>query len=388
VVLVATLGCHPAAPVAPAARDCTSDAIRASVQRTIEHVRATDPASSGWLVALRAPRLGVDVQLAVGAPDANATFRLASVTKTFTAAAILRLVEDRRLGLDDPLASALPAPYPELLRAGAYDPDKMTVRHLLNHTSGLWDHVESGSDDPSKTAYFAAVAAQPTKRWSREDQVRFAIEHGKPVAAPGELFSYSDTGYVLLGAILEARTGTTWGAALRALLDFDRLGLRATWLESIDPPPAAAPAHAPQTYNHMDLFAIDPSADLWGGGGLLSNTRDLAVFYDALFRGHVFHKAATLAVMEAMPRVTRPNRESGLAGMGIFRSDHATGVRCWHHEGYWGAMAVACPALEVSLAFTGLEAPEDTAPASVNQVFVDTVTLVKRCDALRTARVP
>jgi D-alanyl-D-alanine carboxypeptidase len=367
--------------------DCTPAAIEAAVRGALAQARQAVPANPGWLLALRAPRLHVDVQLAVGVPDADATFRIASVMKTFTAAATLRLVEDGQLGLDDAVARVLPAPYPELLRKGSYDPDRITVRQLLQHTSGLWDHAESAADDPSKAAYFLAIQAQPKKKWSREDQIRFAIEHGKPQGAPGEAFYYSDTGYVLLGAIIEARMHTTLGAALRALLAFDRLGMRATWLESIDPEPAAAPARAPQTIRHRDLFAIDPSTDLWGGGGLLSNTRDLVVFYDALFHGRVFHQAATLATMEASLTTAKSSRESRAAGMGVFHTDRSTGVRCWHHEGYFGAMVGACPALDAEIAFTELATPEGT-EAVMGKLFVDVVTAVKRCDARLPAASP
>ena len=85
----------------------------------------------------------------------------------------------------------------------------ITVRELLLHTSGIYNY----GTDPD---YQAAVNADPTKHWTRLEQVRFAVEHGRPVGEPGALYAYSDTGYALLGEILERVTG---GSLRRRLPD-------------------------------------------------------------------------------------------------------------------------------------------------------------------------
>ena len=352
------------APPPPAtAMDCTPAAIERALHDTLERARRDTPANPGWLLAVRMPRLQVDVALAAGLPDPDAAFRIASVTKTFTAAAILRLVEDHRLALDATLDAVAPAPYPALLRRGGYDPAAMTVRQLLQHTSGLWDYAAS-------PLYQAAVAVAPTRRWSREDQVAFAMAHGEPAPAGGQ-FRYADTGYVLLGAILEATTGQPLGTAVRELLGGDALGMRTTWFESLEPAPAAA--RAPQTFHGADLWSLDPSSDLWGGGGLVSTTHDLAVFYEALFGGRVFHDPATLAIMETIPAVSTADQ----AAMGVMRTESKTGLVCWWHGGFWGAVAITCPALGLTIALTGVEAPEDNDAA--NSLFRDAKGVLQRC---------
>ena len=256
--------------------------------------------------------------------DPRAGFRIASVTKTFTAAAVLRLVESGRVGLDDPIARHLSPATLDVLRKGGYDADTIRVRHLLTHTSGLYDYAS----DP---AFVQFVLTHGRHHWTRREQVRFAMTHGKPYGAPGAEFHYSDTGYVLLGEILERTTGGGLARAYRSLLSFRRLGLADTYLESLEPRPRGAHARTHQYYETIDSTAFDPSFDLYGGGGLVSTVDDLARFYRALFHGRVFKLASTLRVMLGRPNPRSPDD----LGMGIF-SNQFGGRTCWGHSGFWG----------------------------------------------------
>jgi D-alanyl-D-alanine carboxypeptidase len=270
--------------------------------------------------------------------DPRAGFRIASVTKTFTAAAILRLVESGRVGLDDPISKHLSPATLDVLRQGGYDADTILVRHLLTHTSGLYDYAS----DP---AFVQFVLTHGRHHWTRSEQVRFAMTHGKPYAAPGAEFHYSDTGYVLLGEILERTTGGGLARAYRNLLSFKRLGLADTYLESLEPRPRGAHARTHQYYETIDSTAFDPSFDLYGGGGLVSTVDDLARFYRALFHGRLFKKATTLPMM-----LGKPNPQSlDDLGMGIF-SNQFGGRSCWGHSGFWGTTVVHCPRSDVTLA--------------------------------------
>ena len=258
-----------------------------------------------------------------------------------TAAATLRLAEQGRLGLDDPIADHLAPATLELLRRGGYDPDAIHVRDLLMHTSGLYDYAS----DPKFVEY---VLTHGRHHWTRTEQVRFAITHGKPYAAPGKEFHYSDTGYVLLGEIIERTTGRPLASAFRRLLGFDKLGLSHTYLESLEAQPQAAHPRAHQYYQRIDATAFDPSFDLYGGGGLVSTVDDLARFYRALLHGSVFEKSATLRTMLGKPN---PRRVADL-GMGIFsnRIGGRSGEDCWAHSGFWGTTVIHCPASNVTLA--------------------------------------
>lgn len=346
-LVLGSLACRSDAPDVPS---CDTAAVRQSLQQAMREVQEAHSGNAGWLMSVRIPSAGLEFSGAVQAPgmeslDPRAPFRIASVTKTYMAAAILRLAEDGKLSLDDSVAEVVPAPYPELLRAGGYVPERMTMAQLLTHTSGLFDYAQSED-------YLTTVLAAPERVWTREEQVRFALEHGAPVGAPGERYVYSDTGYLLLGAVLEARTGLGLAQAYRSQLGFERLGLQATWLDELEPAPANHVALAPQAYDGLPLSSIDASADLFGGGGLVSNTADLARWFQALFAGEVFTRASTL---DTMSRIPSTNIEDG-GGMGIFRLERSDGSPCWLHEGFWGVAAMVCPDLDVSVAVAGMDA--------------------------------
>jgi len=282
IAVMGTAAAAPAAPTTPAQLQAATDAFAAA-----------HPTFPGVAVAVVSPRIrwtGTAGHTALGsakALDPLDGFRIASVTKTFTSAAILRLVEQGRVGLDDPIAKYLSPTTLDLLRGGGYDVDAIHVRHLLTHSSGLYDYAE----DPAFVQY---VLTHGRHHWTRREQVRFAMTHGKPYAPPGQEMHYSDTGYVLLGEILERRTGRGLAAAYRTLLGFEKLGLTRTYLETLERKTPDARPRAHQYYERIDSTAFDPSFDLYGGGGLVSTVDDLARFYRALLHGRVYAKRATL----------------------------------------------------------------------------------------------
>jgi D-alanyl-D-alanine carboxypeptidase len=305
----------------------------------------------GLLLHVDAPGRGVDVSVAVGLDDrttttplaADAGVRIASNTKTFVAASVLRLGEEGALALDDPVARHLALGTVASLRGGGYDPDRITVRHLLLHTSGVYNVGQ----DP---AYQAAVGADPNRRWTRTEQVQWAMDHGAPVGAPGERFAYSDTGYTLLAEIVESASGRPLPDAVRTLLDFEGLGLDETYWEPLEPAPAGAAGRAHQYIGSYDGFDMDPSFDPLGAAGLVSTVDDLSAFYRSLLSGEVFDRDDTLATMLEIPASNAAEQ----AGMGIFRHDLA-GATCWGHAGFWGNLVLTCPEVDVTVATSILQ---------------------------------
>jgi D-alanyl-D-alanine carboxypeptidase len=286
-------------------------------------------------------------------------FRIASVTKTFVSAASLRLVEQDRLRLDDPIDELLPAPYPEVLSAGGYRPEAITLRHLLTHTSGVYDFAADAYDPAITDGFGQAAMAEPGRRWSRLEQVRFAMDHGRPYGDPGAVYGYSDTGACLVGEILERTTGNTMGGAIRELCGLDRLGLAHTYHESVEPEPPDIPPLAHQYEGEFDVARFDASVDLWGGGGLMSTCGDLARFLRALLGGDVFERPETLELMctrsERVPALeASPTAKTDLsddpttAGMFIHRAEFG-GRAFWGHGGYWGTIAFTNPDLDLTV---------------------------------------
>lgn len=336
--------------------------IEGGLQELVDDDLAAWATMPGRLLHVLAPGLGVDVEVAAGAADLatgerlrpGARFRIASVTKPFVAAAALRLVEEGRLGLDRTVAELLPGAYDDLLRRGGYDTAAITLHQLLTHTSGLYDFASDAYGPVDTQGFSAQIAKDPARRWTRFEQVAFAVEHGHAYGPPGAVFAYSDTGACLVGEILERVTGTTMGAAVRELVGYDRLGIAHTWQESIEPEPPDLPQLSHQYEGEADVADMDASVDLYGGGGLMSTCRDLARFFRALLRGDVFRDPATLATMTATLDGVPLAADAGFrvdtstAAMYLFRAEIG-GETWWGHDGYWGTAAFTCPARDVTI---------------------------------------
>lgn len=261
-------------------------------------------------------------------------FRIASVTKVYVAVAILRLVEDGRLSVDASIRECLAPATTQALRAGGYDTDRITVEQLMRHTSGLTDHCACD-------AFVSHLIAQPSHRWTRIEQLQMALALPGPLSPPGQEFAYSDTGYILLGEIVERASDQALPHALRRLLSFDAIGLQHTWFDGLEPAPSGLGPYAPQFLDDVDALSFDPSFDLFGGGGLVSTLADLDRFYRAMFDGRVFAQASTLPGLFAAP--TTPCDFGGYAHNGLAFRFRAAGLDCWCHTGFWGVLAAYFP---------------------------------------------
>ena len=155
----------------------------------------------------------------------DALFRIASVSKTITATAIMTLVEEGKLRLDDRVAPLIAhlAPAP----GATVDPrwEQITIRHLLNHAGG-WDRDKPGGFDPVYQSAIAAAAVNAPAPASAETIVRFM--KGKPLDFnPGERFVYSNFGYVILGRVIERVSGVSYEEYVRAHV-LERVGATRT----------------------------------------------------------------------------------------------------------------------------------------------------------------
>jgi D-alanyl-D-alanine carboxypeptidase len=237
------------------------------------------------------------VDLSGGPLRPAASIEVASVTKTFVAALVLSLGEDGALGLDDALRTYLP----ELVR----DDVGITVRSLLNHTSGLPDYFEDA-------AFRAAWLENPARDWTTRELVEVAA--GLPRQELG-VFRYSGLNYVLIGLIIESVTGLTVAEALRTRI-LEPLQLFATHLPGTA---AAAP------------------------GRLTSTADDVARFLAALMRSEAVNDASR---REMLTTVSSDWPESQGYGLGIERVESLMGAEspcgaAWGHLGFGRATTVA-----------------------------------------------
>jgi len=258
------------------------------------------------------------------------TFRIASVTKTFVAVTILRLWEDKKLKLDDPISKYISEQHFKILMSGGYYPDKITIRHLLTHSSGLSEHTTS---DKYKIDYMKTGHI-----WTRTEQINDLVLYTKPAGNPGEQFSYSDTGYILLGEIIEKITGESMGDAISDQLQLSKLGLTDTHMEDYNPGREAKRIH--QYYENTDTYNFHPSMDYFGGGGLLSTTSDLSLFFHSLFQRKVFRYTSTLDTMLSPVNYKSPQALD--YRMGIWRIE-INGMPAYTHTGFWGTQVAYIP---------------------------------------------
>lgn len=235
-------------------------------------------------------------------------YRLASVSKQFTAMAVMLLAQDGKLRYDQPVRDFLPE-LPGAARA-------VTVRHLLNHTSGLWD-------------YEALIPESRTTQLNDADVLALVASKDALSFAPGTTYCYSNSGYVLLGIIVARASGMSFPDFLRTRI-FAPLGMRASvaHVEGRDTVPHRAYGYSPRAGSFVQTDRSVTSATL-GDGGIYTNVDDMARWDQALSSG-------TLAPAAAMTEATTPPALPGGApteyGFGWF-IDSYRGVKRWRHTG-------------------------------------------------------
>jgi D-alanyl-D-alanine carboxypeptidase len=268
------------------------------------------------------------------------TFEVASITKTFTATAVMQLVEDGRLDLDVPLSRQAPGLGEGLLVIRGHDHGpEITPRQLLGHTSGLPD---IWSDPPfvakHSNAFVRAFEAEVDRLWNPADVLAYA-RRLTPVGMPGERYHYSDTGYVLLGLLVERVTGKPLHAVLRERI-LSPLRMDDTTMSYREPAPAGR-RESHRYEGRLDLFGqLRQSAD-WASGGLVSSARDLARFGEALVRRRLYSRPSTLDSMQAWHPTQKRDVDYGL---GLFRV-HLDGDAgdLWGHDGHGNAFMYVWP---------------------------------------------
>jgi D-alanyl-D-alanine carboxypeptidase len=281
---------------------------------------------------------GLDDVAAQTTLRADQVFRIASVTKTFVAAAILRLWEEGQLQLDEPISRYISKEHNKILVDGGYDTDAISIRNLLYHNAGLADHTNSAR-------YIPEEEMDPNHVWTRTEQLMELTSRFAPLSKPGEKFSYSDSGYILLGEIIENITGKTLNDAISNLLDFEKLGLHHTYFEVFEKHMDENRIH--QYYQGMDTYTFHPSLDLFGGGGLLSNCTDLATFFHALFNHGVYHHESTLDTM--LVAISYSETPAMDYRMGIYRI-MINNREAFTHTGFFGTQVACFPDLSLCIA--------------------------------------
>jgi D-alanyl-D-alanine carboxypeptidase len=323
--------------------------IESQLRSTLEQFLAERPACPGLVVAAMAGdhtylggAAGVADKQTRRALQADATFRIASVTKTYAAAVALRLAEQQVIDLDDPITRYLGPDIVNMLVVidGVSYGHEITIRQLLLHTAGI---PSVGDDD-----YIPYLLRNPDKVWTPRTKLDFFLAGVEAAHRPGARAEseYCDHGYVTLALLLEAVTGQQLHELYRSQLHFERLGLRATYVEKLEPIPPASGERVRHYWDGVDVSHFDATCDLWGGGGIVADAGDLCRFWHALFRGKVYDSPKTLQQMCEVVPTADPHRYFGdRYGLGIMWDG-----RYWCHTGSWGAFALYDTKTDTSIA--------------------------------------
>ncbi|MFK3985612.1 serine hydrolase domain-containing protein [Micromonospora sp. NPDC050397] len=245
-------------------------------------------------------------------------FRAGSITKTFVATVVLQLVGEGRLRLDDPVEAWLPGVVPGGRR--------VTVRHLLNHTSGLYDYLRTLPMPPSPE-----FLDNRWRTWTPAEQVRRAVANPPTFEPPGSAYAYSNTGYLLLGQIIEKVTGRSYGEEVQRRI------IRPLRLRGTEMPGTSTRIRGPHPHGYVpterngrvrlvDFTTMNPSV-MGAGGEIISTTRDLNRFFVALLGGRLLPGH----LLDEMR--TRGVGGGRAYGLGLAWWDTSCGVRVYGNDG-------------------------------------------------------
>jgi D-alanyl-D-alanine carboxypeptidase len=257
-------------------------------------------------------------------------YELASVSKPFTATALMMLVEEGKIVLDSTVAFYLGNVVSDNYKT-------ITVRRLMNHTSGI----------PSDHYVYSKLYAPTPLRYNTRDQLTdlFAL---KPAAEPGEKYLYSNAGFFLQAAIIEKITGQTYQEFIQQRI-FNKAGMIHSYFINGD---SIVPHHA-QGYTkrkgkmvRFSLEATIQALNTNGFGGLMSTTADLYAFTQTLLKGGLIKKSTfeQMLVPSLLRDGTPAMAKNNVAAVGLaWHIKTIAGKRCMYHNGHTGTALLCFP---------------------------------------------
>ncbi|WP_268624719.1 serine hydrolase domain-containing protein [Paenibacillus alvei] len=245
-------------------------------------------------------------------------FRIGSVTKTFTATVVLQLAGENRLNLDDSIEKWLPS----VIQGNGYDGNQITIRQILNHTSGIAEYSRSKEFDLMDTK----------KSYAAEELVKMGISL-PPDFAPGKGWSYSNTGYVLLGILIEKVTGNSYAEEIENRI-IEPLELSDTFLPGNST--VIPGTKHPRGYIQLDRASEPKDVTYYNpsmgqsAGEMISTADDLNKFFSYLLGGKLLKDQQLKQMLTTVPTGTEGIDGFGL---GIYETKLPNGVLIWGHTG-------------------------------------------------------
>jgi len=270
-------------------RPIPQEAVTEKIEQHLTKVLEKNDSLSSALLTISSKQTGYHEQFAVGTKShasdqpvrVDSQYHAASIGKTMCAAVYGILVDEGKVSFDDTIRTWLDA---ETLRGlfvvdGVDYSDQVTLRQLLSHTSGVGDYFEGPVKDGLPLQQL--IAANPDLSFTPEDLIAFTRENQEPVGKPGQQFYYSDTGYILLGLILEAIEQKPYSEILEERI-FEPLGMSDSYLMFYNDEPTDIVG---VYLNGMDYSGKNALSVDWAGGGVVTTMNDLLAFMEALETG-------------------------------------------------------------------------------------------------------
>ncbi|MFF1381729.1 serine hydrolase domain-containing protein [Streptomyces sp. NPDC058308] len=252
-------------------------------------------------------------------------FRMGSNTKTFVSTVMLQLVGEGRIRLDDTVDQWLHG----VVDANGNDGRRITVRQLLQHTSGLPDYDESlpvtDEEEFQKHRF---------DRYAPRDLVDMALRH-RPLFEPGKGWSYSNTGYILAGMIIEKVTGRHWSDEVRERI-IEPLGLKHTFSAGTRTGLPQPHAKGYQQFKPGGRLVDSTEVSMtWGGsaGDLVTTSNDLTRFWQGLLGGKLLAPRQMAQMLKTVPAPEASDKAVKEMGLGIFWTRLSCGGGYWGHGG-------------------------------------------------------
>ncbi|MCT9140135.1 serine hydrolase domain-containing protein, partial [Streptomyces violarus] len=253
---------------------------------------------------------------------------VASITKTFVATVVLQLEAEGKLSLDDTVEKWLPG----VVRGNGHDGRRITLRQLLNHSSGIFDYLrDSGFQQKYMTP--DGFMKHRFDQASPEDAIAIAMANKPHFKKPGTSFAYSNTNYVLAARVIEKATGSDDYAD-----EIERRIIAPLKLSSTSVPTRVTlPRPSSRAYSKLSKIKTGPTYDVtelnprlaYGSGQMVSSSADLTRFYSALLRGKLLRPEQLKEMKTTIPS----SRDTSRYGLGLVDRELKCGVHVWGHDG-------------------------------------------------------
>lgn len=278
-------------------RPLTKDQAISEIQNNVDNSLDEKKSVYSALVYIDVPQKELRVKYAAGKTNGELVqtdqpFHVASVGKLFTATLIGRLIDEGKIQLNDPINLYLDeAMLENLFVFEGFDyKDEVTLQQLLSHTSGIADYFTLEDNGLMESLY-----QTPDKFFTPQELVQFTREHQSAYFAPGGGYHYSDTGYILLGLIIESVTNKPFHENLHEVI-FDPLSMDDTYLMFYSEPKNGKRTIAEAWVNGHEISRFQSVSIDWAGGGVISTLDDLAVYIRTLYQGKIITPATLNAL--------------------------------------------------------------------------------------------